>query len=543
MRLLNESWASLIIGASNLRRRDGEDSVGGHPLTTGCAYGGAIPVGDYKIEATEVPALRFKQWLADWDTYASIKDAPGRKPSPYIHMFSMPAGTLRVLSDVYRRKRDQGGAEGIQRFQDRSRTAKIQRYVRFGYPYGDLPQAMRKPENDHLRKPGWLPTAIVINILKPGDKRRGRVMDEKKVVQIQDGEGYSKLLIPAIFGYTDSDLPPFEVIDGQHRLWAFDPENSATLIPDDFELPVVAYHGLALNWQAYLFWSINVSPKRINKSHAFDLYPLLRSQDWLDQVGEVTVYREARAQELTELLYSLEESPWYHRINMLGEKGGGSVTQSAWVRAMTASLLATGRGASRPGLFQAELGDDETSLGWSRGQQAAFLVTFWSDLKSAVTAGYRHNWIQAYGGPSAKPFEDKTSMLNQDMGVRALLSVLNDIFFAQAHAWRLDEWVVPSPEDADIKTEAKDALALIDAAPFRSNLRDIAAGLAAFDWRSFDAPGVKGGEDEQQEVLKRSFRGSGGYTALRIEVLKTLAEGYDEVAAAAREQIWALTAR
>jgi hypothetical protein len=133
-------------------------------------------------------------------------------------------------------------------------------------------------------------------------------------------------------------------------------------------------------------------------------------------------------------------------------------------------------------------------------------------------------------------------MLNQDMGVRAVLSVLNDIFFAQARAWQLDEWQVPSPEDADITPEAQEALALIDHAPFRARMREVAYGLAAFDWRSLDAPGVRSGEDEQQEILKRSFRGSGGYTALRIEVLKTLAEGNGEVAETAKELVRALTA-
>lgn len=498
-----------------------------------------MPEAGYTVEAKEVPALRFKQWLTEWDTYASIKGVAGPKPAPYIHVFTMPAGQLRALSDVYRRKREKGVAEGIQRFQDRSRTAKIQRYVLTGYPYGDLPQGMRRPENDHLRKPGWLPTAIVINILKPGDRRRGRVMADDKTVQVEDGDGYSKLIIPNIPEFTDDDLAPFEVIDGQHRLWAFDPETSDGAIPDDFELPVVAFHGLALSWQAYLFWSINVSPKRINKSHAFDLYPLLRSQDWLEQVGELTIYREARAQELTELLFSLEASPWHNRINMLGESGSGSVSQNAWVRSLTASLFATGKGASRQGLFQAELSQDHAALSWSRGQQAAFLATFWSDLREAVTGGHRHFWVQAYGDRGPRPFTDKTSMLNQDMGLRAVNSVLNDIFFSKAIDWRLDDWEVPSPEDADIQTEAKEALALIDGAPFRAQIKALAAGLSAFDWRSLDAPGVKG--DEQQEVLKRSFRGSGGYTALRVEVLKSLSLGDDDIARAATEQLRALT--
>lgn len=492
------------------------------------------------IKAQEVPAIRFRQWLTDWDDYASVKNTPGGKPSSHIHMFSMRAGDLRMLSDVYRRKRDEGVAEGIQRFQDRSRTAKILRYVKFGYPYGDLAKGLRKPENDHLRKPGWLPTAIVINILKPGDKRRGRTLDVKKAVVIEDGEAGSKLHVPEITGYESGDLPPFEVIDGQHRLWAFDPDASEGVIPDDFELPVVAYHGLDLTWQAYLFWSINVSPKRINKSHAFDLYPLLRSQDWLDQVGELTVYREARAQELTQLLYDIDESPWFRRINMLGEKGGGSVSQNAWVRALTSSVLATGKGASRPGLFQAELAADDGPLAWGRGQQAAFLAAFWNDLKEAITTGPRHFWIQAYGPKSDRPFEDKTSLLNQDMGLRAVLSVMNDIFFANARAWGLESWEVPDPEDTDPVEEAKQSIRLIDTADFRPRLKEIAQGLSRFDWRSLEAPGVKG--DEDREVLKRSFRGSGGYTALRIEILKELAEGEGEIAGAAKDQIRALTA-
>src|SRR5439155_23557944 len=114
-------------------------------------------------------------------------------------------------------------------------------------------------------------------------------------------------------------LEPFEIIDGQHRLWAFDEAIGEGELPGDFELPVVAFHGLDIGWQSYLFWSINVSPKRINPSHAFDLYPLLRAQDWLETFSELKIYREARAQEITELLFIHPRSVWHQRINMLGE--------------------------------------------------------------------------------------------------------------------------------------------------------------------------------------------------------------------------------
>ena len=243
----------------------------------------------------KVPALKFKQWLDLWDQYDFDPAAHRRKPDPHIFLFSMRAGELRRQCDVYRRQRTGDRAEGIQRGRDEGRTARIQRYVRFGYPYGDLKTPLRNDANAPLRKPGWLPTAIVVNILTAGDVRRGRSVKAEHLVRPVEEEGRSTLLMPDAASIGPNDLAPLEVIDGQHRLWAFDQDGSAEPIPDDFELPVVAFHGLDIAWQAYLFWSINVSPKKINPSHAFDLYPLLRTQDWLDQVGELTVYREARA--------------------------------------------------------------------------------------------------------------------------------------------------------------------------------------------------------------------------------------------------------
>jgi hypothetical protein len=245
-----------------------------------------------KIGKFTVPAIRFKQWLADWNEYDFDPQQFRREPEPYLYLFSMRAAELRRLSDVYRRKRQGNVAEGIQRKRDDSRTARIQRYVHYGYPYGDLPKHLRTEEFAELRKPGWLPTAIVVNILQPGDERHGLTIDAKHVVTIRRAGGAAcELQIPPLDLIEQSPLAPLEVIDGQHRLWAFEDANGGLPVPDDFELPVVAYRGLDIAWQAYLFWSINVSPKRINPSHAFDLYPLLRTQDWLEQAGEIKVYQ------------------------------------------------------------------------------------------------------------------------------------------------------------------------------------------------------------------------------------------------------------
>ena len=37
--------------------------------------------------------------------------------------------------------------------------------------------------------------------------------------------------------------------------------DAAQKLADDFELPVVAFVGLDLSWQAYLFYTINIKPK------------------------------------------------------------------------------------------------------------------------------------------------------------------------------------------------------------------------------------------------------------------------------------------
>jgi len=486
---------------------------------------------------SKVPALRFKQWLDAWNEYDFSESAHRRRPPEHLYMFSMRAAELRRLCDVYKRERDGAAAEGIQRLRDVSRTGRIQRYVHYGYPYGDLKLPQQTSETLPLRKPGWLPTAIVINILVDGDERRGRVVHPDHIVDVvEDSEQRFALSVPKIDSIGDDMLAPFEVIDGQHRLWAFDENEGDHPIPDDFELPVVAFHGLDIAWQAYLFWSINVSPKRINPSHAFDLYPLLRTQDWLERVGELTVYREARAQELTELVYSHPVSPWQGRINMLGERGTGGVSQAAWVRALLTTFLGTGRGAGNPGLFQANLAEDAEPLEWTRPQQAAFIITIWLDLVEALEGATTIFWVRAYGKDPYRALVDKTSWLNQDQGVRAVLNVYNDIFFNAANLWRLDRWRFPEhSENETTAEEVSEALNSLSKAPFRHHMRELAVGLSFFDWRSVEAPGVRG--DENLIVQKRSYRGSGGYSALRADVLRTLAEEDNQVGSIAADLV------
>jgi DGQHR domain-containing protein len=476
-----------------------------------------------ELQVRRVPALRFKQWLDLWDGY-EFGGENRRKPAAHQFVFSMRAGDLRQLSDVYRRQRDGESAEGIQRPRDETRTSRIQRYVRYGYPYGDLKAGQRTKEVDNLRKPGWLPTAIVVNFLIKGDTRRGRQVKAEHLISFDETAGARiELVMPDPSNFEIGDLAPIEVIDGQHRLWAFDKFGGEEPIPDDFELPVVAYMGLDVAWQAYLFWSINVSPKKINPSHAFDLYPLLRTQDWLESVGELPIYREARSQELTEAMFTHPESVWKQRINMLGEKGiGVAVKQASWVRSLQSTFLGTGKGKSSHGLFQANLAGEDEPLEWAREQQAAFLIVLWRDLREALNSKPMHWWVKEFKGPDDALLA-RYSMLNQDQGVRAVLSITNDIFFRNAEGWLLHQWYPAIEPGMEMSSEQISiCLRGIEKLAFRERLRELASGLCRFDWRSIEAPGVK--EHSDDEVRKRAYRGSGGYPTLRHDVLERLVE-------------------
>ncbi len=290
-----------------------------------------------------IPALRVRQWLSEWNQVKWDPAEMRRKPEENFYLFTMPAPQLRRLCGVYRRTTQRGrGTEdlGIQRRHDERRSQEIAEFVRYGYPWCDLPTARRSSEEfNDLRKPGWLPTAIVVNILTAEDERRGKAVDDGDMVTVSESKAdIATIALPAgcvKHEWQPKGIPPLEIIDGQHRLWAFEEQE----LDGAFELPVVAFVGLDRSWQAYLFYIINIKPKRINASLAFDLYPLLRTEDWLERFEGHVIYRETRAQELVDLLYSHPESPWHRWINMLGDPGQRQrmVSQSAWVR----SLLAT----------------------------------------------------------------------------------------------------------------------------------------------------------------------------------------------------------
>ena len=499
-----------------------------------------------------VPALKVHQWLPGWEQIDFNRDEYRSKPEKHFYIFALPARELRSLSGIARRVAKHANPRtedlGIQRQHEPDRSEEIGRFVEYGFPWSTLSNRKRASTDfNDLRKPGWLPTAVVLNILTESDERYGNRVANSDLVSVIDVDGTTQIRLPYedwSSRWSPRQLPPFEIIDGQHRLWAFD---EATKLKT-FELPVVAFVGLDISWQAYLFWTINIKPKRINPSLAFDLYPLLRNEDWLEREESHIVYRETRAQELTEVMWSFPKSPWYDRINMLGERKNRWVTQSAWIKSLSGTLVRSWdrRPKSSGGLFGGRSRREDEVLGWSRAQQAAFLIFSWREFQIAVFKS-KLEWAEDLRRPpkglSEKPIEKKSSeyrgdlafygpysLIATDQGVRGFLHILNDICYVRAGKWGLHAWKPDDRLGIDLDEAVESSLENLQKENFADHLIQLGQRLASFDWRSSSAPEI----DETLRREKLVFRGSSGYKEIRLQLLEHLANGDGDIPNAAK---------
>lgn len=504
-----------------------------------------------------VPAIRVRQWLPEWDSIQFDKNSQQAKPHPYFFLCSIKARDLKALTGVYRRstkgKLARAKDPNVQRGHEEARSQIIREFVRYGFPWCEMTEGRRSaPSARNLQKPGWLPTAILVNILPADASRNGQSISKDDVVQVIEEENMAQIRFPKTFqnsSWAPNTVFPLEVIDGQHRLWAFDGFDPG----DDFELPVVAFVDLDRSWQAYLFWSVNITPKTINKSLAFDLYPLLRREDWLDQFSGHSIYRETRCQELVEALWSSEMSPWYQRINMLGEKMAERersipmVTQAAWIRSLMATFVKQweGGGSKIGGVFGASKNQDDLLLPWNRPMQAAILLCAGNSLQQKIKI-CKDAWakdLRSKVPPSLFEQDDLAmfggnSLLATDQGIRGFLSIVNDLLFVSAEELNLREWTWESIfENAQGKALAateegaqKLAINSLKNTDIASYLDQIATRLATYDWRTSSTPGLS----DTERLMKLAFRGSSGYRELRRQLLEHLAIESDKVGKAAK---------
>lgn len=501
----------------------------------------------------KITALKVRQWLNQWDNI--LFDSNGesnnrKKPKPYFYLFKMNAKLLKRLSKVYPRRADElrDIEIGIQRKHDKERSVEINNYIKVGYPLS----TMKKKDNllsnfNDLMMPGWLPTAIIANILSPGSTRGSHTINDSDLISLTEvTDEISTLTLPTncLNPEWNPTVPPIEIIDGQHRLWAFSNDDN---ISDEYELPVVAFHGLDITWQAYLFYTINVKPKKINQSLAYDLYPLLRVQDWLEKSPDTAnIYRETRAQEIVETLWAHELSPWYNKINMIGDKGTQvNITQAAFIRNLNATFIKSKTSKALGGLYGAKLLDIQNiPLGWNRTQQSAFMIFIWKKMYESVencteewANSLRNAETQLIENNNDQVFFGKFSLISTDQGVRGYLNIINDFCYLNSNDlsirkinWSIDEEL---KEDYIDPKDVTQCLLDLEQMPIASFIEQICKELVKFDWRTSSAPGLSD-ERRRNQML---FKGSSGYKEIREQLLILLSKSDNQLVSSLANQI------
>lgn len=515
---------------------------------------------EYSISALlkykEIKAIKVNQWLTNWNDIDF--DTPmRRKPDPYFFLFKIDVRLVKRLADVHRRKATQKRRKDaeIQRGLETKRTDEIRKYVEGGFPWSTISESKQQdPEYENLKMPGILPTAIIANILGPEEERRNLSIKDQDLIKVKNIDSPNPTIELPESAFSEDwepDLKPMEIIDGQHRLWAFEETED---IDGDYELPVVAYYNLDRAWQAYLFYTINIKPKRINTSLGYDLYPLLRTQEWLENTKDgLKVYRETRAQELVEALWLYEGSPWYKRINMLGQKSGGTISQAAFIRALTDSYLRS-PATRKPfgGLFSSNLPDKGfEEIKWVRAQQAAFLINLWQSIADACSVeNLDAQWAKVLRSEDEiqltmfekeyeldKAFVSKNSMLSRDQGINGISRFSNDFFFVLANSenWDFNEIIWDEEiNEREIEAEHIDQAILQFKNHELSYIMDsFAKQIVQFDWRTTNAPF----ESEQKRNAQGKYKGSGGYNEIWLDLLRLFLDSSDQTLQKYAEEI------
>lgn len=212
-----------------------------------------------------------------------------------------------TFSDIRRINKEDRDVEkylGIQRPLDKSRVAKIKKYI-------------QSPDAS-------FPTGIVLAV-------------DPKCAEFDPED--SILILNEYFSEFEDDQSEnvniykiAKVLDGQHRIAAFMNEQGNfdfTLDIKVFELNVVIFIGLDIDEQANIFATINLAQTKVNKSLVYDLEGLSRIR---------SPFRTAHKIAIT--LDTLDEtSPFYRRIKRLGVKTEGRensepLTQAVFVESL-----------------------------------------------------------------------------------------------------------------------------------------------------------------------------------------------------------------
>jgi hypothetical protein len=189
------------------------------------------------------------------------------------------------------------------------------------------------------------------------------------------------------------------------------------------------------------------------------------------------------------------------------------------------------------GLFGSRLKEGDDVLGWSRSQQAAFLIYSWLQLHDAIRDS-NSSWAKDLRNENSRQkrnmedpeFYGPFSLIVTDQGVRGFLHILNDLCFVTAtkldlRSWRVDRGSGAASDESAVTL----AMRSLDRHAVAAFVKKIAKGLATFDWRTSAAPDLS----EEQRRNKLVFRGSSGYKEIRVQLLDHLKDQSNDVGKAA----------
>jgi hypothetical protein len=139
----------------------------------------------------QIPALKVNQWLDSWSQVAYDSAVGQAEPERHFYLCSVRAGDLKSLTGVYRRT-TRGGRPRAKdpRGHEEDRSRLIRDFVQFGYPWCEMGDAKRKQAGaESLLKPGWLPTAIIVNILETALSANEIAMKHENLTPHTDAHG------------------------------------------------------------------------------------------------------------------------------------------------------------------------------------------------------------------------------------------------------------------------------------------------------------------------------------------------------------------
>ncbi|MER8662971.1 DGQHR domain-containing protein [Mesorhizobium sp. M1148] len=206
---------------------------------------------------------------------------------------------LQACAFDFRRIVDRGGYKdflGIQRELKVNRLRKIGEYI--------------------ATRDAAFPTGIVLSA-------------DSRTVEFEGDENNPTALI--FSEYVDPEQPDFRIeygdifsiIDGQHRLKAFDYTNYQGV----FELNISIFVDVDDATEAEIFSTVNLAQTKVNNSLVYDLFSLASSRS-----------AEKTCHEIVVNLDSLQESPFFNRIKRLGSategRFGETLSQATVVRGM-----------------------------------------------------------------------------------------------------------------------------------------------------------------------------------------------------------------